>query len=212
MNAGQDGREMTTDDGQTDLAATAATMAEEEALIRARDLMVPTGKYPAVTVDDSLAHAARVLSDWHIDMRGSVSMPRILLVMTADGHLAGVIRRRDILRGLAPSFLVGAISDHPEMMFDVEVDPNLTELLSHRAAEKLREKASTRVGEIADPIPATVHPDDPLIRVIQEMVRHDQSLLPVVEDDHVIGAVRTVEVLKTVSDMLSAEDRDGGGA
>jgi predicted transcriptional regulator len=145
-------------------------------------------------------------------MRGSVSMPRILLVMTADGHLAGVIRRRDILRGLAPSFLVGAISDHPEMMFDVEVDPNLTELLSHRAAEKLREKASTRVGEIADPIPATVHPDDPLIRVIQEMVRHDQSLLPVVEDDHVIGAVRTVEVLKTVSDMLSAEDGDGGGA
>jgi CBS domain-containing protein len=183
---------------------------EEEALICARDLMVPMGKYPSVTVDDTLAHAARVLSEWHIDMRGSVSMPRIVLVMTRDDHLAGVVRRRDILRGLAPSFLVHSISDHPEMMFDVEVDPNLTELLSGRAAEKLREKATTRVGDIADPIPTTVRLDDPLIRVIQEMVRYDQSLLPVVEDDHAVGVVRTVEVLKKVSDMLTPGDADDG--
>jgi CBS domain-containing protein len=194
----------------SDNSPTAAT--EEEALIRARDLMVPMGKYPAVSVDDSLAHAARVLSEWHIDMRGSVSMPRIVLVMTGDGHLAGVVRRRDILRGLAPSFLVRSISDHPEKMFDVEVDPNLTELLSGRAAEKLREKATTRVGDIADPIPTTVHLDDPLIRVIQEMVRYDQSLLPVVEGDHAVGVVRTVEVLKTVADMLTPGEADDGDA
>lgn len=178
--------------------------------VLARDVMVPMGKYPAVTVDDTLAHAARTLSDWHIDMHGSVSMPRIILVLSEDGDLVGVVRRRDILRGLAPSFLVASFSDHPEAMFDVEIDPNLTELLSHRAAEKLRAESETKVREIADPIPTTVNADDPLIRVIQEMVRHDQSILPVVDDHHVVGVVRTVEVLKAVSDMLGPEDGDGG--
>jgi CBS domain-containing protein len=193
------------DDGGTGAVDPAA----ESVSVRARDVMIPMGKYPAVSVNDSLAEAARVLSDWHIDMHGSVSMPRIVLVMSADGDLVGIVRRRDILRGLAPSFLVSSVSEHPETMLDFEIDPNLTELLSHRAEEKLRAQAETLVGEIADPIPTTIHAEDPLIRVIQEMVRHDQSLLPVLEDDHVVGVIRTVEVLQAVSDMLRAGTTDG---
>jgi CBS domain-containing protein len=185
---------------------------DDEILVRARDIMVPIDKYPAVRVDATLADAARVLSNWHIDMRGSVSMPRILLVMTADDHFAGVVRRRDILRGLAPSFLVGSAADHPELLFDVEIDPNLTELLSGRASEKLRAKARTPVGEIADSVVATLHADDPLIRVIQQMVRHNQPLLPVVEGDDVVGVVRSLEVLATVAGMLEEEEPDGRGA
>ena len=180
--------------------------------VSARDLMVPLGKFPSVTTEDNLAKAAAVLSNWHIDMNGSVSMPRIVLVMSDDGDLVGVVRRRDILKGLAPSFLVSSISDHPEMMFDVEVDPNLTELLSGRAAEKLRAKAETLVGEIADPIPTTVAADDPLIRIIQEMVRHDQSIMPVLEDGHVAGVIRTVEVLKAVSDLINPDEANDGDA
>ena len=171
----------------------------------ARDLMVPLGKYPAITTKDTLAQAASVLSNWHIDMHGSVSMPRIVLVMSEDGDLAGIVRRRDILKGLVPSFLIESISDHPEVMFDVEVDPNLTELLSHRSARKLREKSETLVGEIADPIATTVNADDPLIRVIQEMIRHDQSLVPVLENGHVSGVVRTVEVLQAVAGLLNPD-------
>ena len=34
------------------------------------------------------------------------------------------------------------------------------------------------------------------------MVRHDQSMLPVIEDEKLMGVVRTVEVLQHVSAML----------
>lgn len=175
---------------------------QNHATVSARDLMVPLDKYPSVTTDCSLKEAAHVLSDFHIDMHGSVSMPRILLVMDEQDHLRGLVRRRDILRGLAPSFLVASFSDHPETLFDVEVDPNLTEMLSDRAPEKLRAQAETPVVDIAEHIPATVDAEDPLIRVIREMIRHDQSMLPVLEDDHVIGVVRTVEVLEAVARMV----------
>ncbi|MGB5621944.1 MAG: CBS domain-containing protein [Gammaproteobacteria bacterium] len=178
----------------------------DQATTRARDLMVPTEKYPSAAADCSLREAARLLSDWHIDMHGSVSMPRILLLIDHDGQLVSMVRRRDILRGLAPSFLVASFSDHPEAMFDVDVDPNLTELLSGRAEEKLRLKAEMPVSEIAHPIPAMVTADDPLIRVIQIMVRHDLSMVPVLDDGKVIGVVRTVEVLKEVSRSLADAD------
>ena len=174
---------------------------------RARDLMVPADKYPSATADCSLREAARLLSDWHIDMHASVSMPRILLLMDEEGQLVSMVRRRDILRGLAPSFLVASFSDHPEAMFDVDVDPNLTEMLSDRAEEKLRRKAETQVSEIAHPIPASLAADDSLIKVVQVMVRHDQSMVPVLDEDgHVIGVVRTVEVLESVYKSLSARD------
>lgn len=182
------------------------------ASVRARDVMVPLDKYPAVTARDTLARAASVLSEWHIDMQGSVSMPRILLVLSGHEELLGIVRRRDILRGLAPSFLVAEISDHPEKVFDVEVDPNLTELLSGRAAEKLRAKSEVQVAEITLPVSTTLHADDPLIRVIQEMVRRDAALLPVMEDGHVIGVVRTVEVLRVVAEMIAPEPADDADA
>lgn len=168
--------------------------------------MVPADKYPSAHADCSLREAARVMSEWHIDMHGSVSMPRILLLTDESGHLVSMVRRRDILRGLAPSFLVASISDHPEAMFDVDVDPNLTELLSDRAEEKLRAKAETLVSDIAHPIPATVAADDPLIRIIQILIRHDLSMVPVLEEGRVIGVVRTVEVLQEVSKGLAEEE------
>jgi CBS domain-containing protein len=170
--------------------------------ITARDVMVPADKYPSAGPDCTLREGARLLSEWHIDIRGSVSMPRILLVIDEDGHLVSMVRRRDILRGLAPSFLVASFADHPESLFNVDVDPNLTELISDRAAEKIRHKAEATVAEVAHPIPACVAADDPLIRVIREMVRHDQSMLPVIEDEKLMGVVRTVEVLQHVSAML----------
>lgn len=164
--------------------------------------MVLADKYPSAGPDCTLREAARLLSEWHIDVRGSVSMPRILLVIDEDGHLVSMVRRRDILRGLAPSFLVASFAEHPESLFDVDVDPNLTELISDRAAEKIRHKAEATVSEVAHPIPSTVTADDPLIRVIREMVRHDLSMLPVTDDDRLIGVIRTVEVLQHVSAML----------
>jgi len=184
---------------------------DKQATKRARDLMVPADKYPSATSDCHLREAARLLSEWHIDMSDSVSMPRILLILDDSGQLVSMVRRRDILRGLAPSFLVASISDHPEVMFDIDVDPNLTDLLSDRAEEKLRNKSETPVSEIAQPIPATVLADDPLIRIIQIMVRHDLSMVPVLDDGRVIGVVRTVEVLKEVSKDLdtSTDDEDG---
>lgn len=178
------------------------------ASLTARKLMVPLDKYPSVIAEDTLAKAAKALSDWHIDMAGSVSMPRFALVLNDKSELVGVVRRRDILKGLAPSFLVADISDHPEKMFDVEVDPNLTEMLSDRAAEKLNEKSRALVGEIADPIPVTVQADDPLIRIIREMVRHDQAILPVEEDGAIVGVVRSTEVLAVVAELIEPSSAD----
>lgn len=183
---------------------------EEGDSIVARDLMVPLDKYPAVKATDTLATAAKTLSHWHIDMRGSVSMPRIVLVMSEDGELTGFARRRDILKGLAPSFLIEGTGEHPKLVLEVGADPELTEIMSHKAPEKLKANAETLVAGIATKIDMAVSADAPLMRVIREMVSHDRSVLPVVAEDHVIGVIRSVEVMKAVAEILEKEDEDAG--
>ncbi len=168
--------------------------------------MVPLDKYPHVDTDCTLGEATRVLSEWHIDMHGSLSMPRILLVFDGEGHLVGMARRRDLLRGLAPSFLVESRADHPELLFDVDVDPNLSDLLSGHAGPKLRARAEAPVSEIVEPMDVTAAPDDPLIRIIGQMVRHDMAHVPVIEDDHVVGVLRTIEVLEAVAHIMTEDE------
>lgn len=183
-------------------------MGPAQAGLRARDVMVPLDKYPSVLAETTLAEAAVKLSEWHIDFHGSLSMPRYALVLNKSADLEGIVRRRDILRGLAPSFLIADQSDHPEKMFEMEVDPNLAELLSDRAPEKLKNKAKTLVSEVLRPIEATVNIDDPLIMIIQEMVRRDEAIIPVLENEHVVGVVRTIEVLEAVAQMIHTEGDD----
>ncbi len=175
----------------------------------ARHVMVPLDKYPSVLAETTLAEAAAKLSEWHIDIHGSLSMPRYALVLNESADLEGIVRRRDILRGLAPSFLVADNSDHPEKMFEMEVDSSLAELLSDRAPEKLKSKSKTLVSEVLRPLEVTVSIDDPLIVIIQVMVRTDEAIIPVLENEHVAGVVRTVEVLQAVAEMIHTEGDDG---
>ncbi len=168
--------------------------------------MVPLEKYAHATANQTLREAAEALDRNRIEIGDRVSMPRILLVFDDDGHLVGMARRRDLLRGLAPSFLVESRADHPELLFDVDVDPNLSDMLSGHAGSKLRARAEAPISEIVEAMDVTAAPDDPLIRIIGQMVRHDMAHLPVVEDDHVVGVLRTIEVLEAVAKIMTDDE------
>jgi len=47
------------------------------------------------------------MEEAEIEVEGRYSLPRVILVTDQKGQLVGHVRRRDILRGLEPSFLAG---------------------------------------------------------------------------------------------------------
>jgi len=171
--------------------------------MRVEELMLPLDSYPHITTETTLAEAAKVLKASRIEFGGHVSLPRWLLVFSPEGQLIGSLRRRDIMRGLEPKFLLNEPLDYRKKLFDVKLDPDLSELSYDQLVKEVRGQAKRPVKKVMKPLQVTIHHDEHLIKAIYEMVSYGVSLLPVLKERRVVGVLRSVEVfnaLTTITD------------
>ena len=169
---------------------------------RASDLMIPLSEYPHMPYWFTLRQAMATLRSSRIEVEGKVSLPRAFLVFNEAYELLGVVRRRDILRGLEPRFLERKRRTHPRKLFDVKADPDYFELADGKVTSQIRERAERPVGEVMQPIKITLQHDDHLMKIIYEMVENNLSMIPVLRDGSVVGVVRSVDVLDEVSKLV----------
>lgn len=169
--------------------------------MRVEELMIPLDRYPQVTTDTTLAEAARVLKAARIDFAGHRSLPRSVLVFSPEGQLVGSVRRRDIMRGLEPKHLLNEPLDYRKKLFDVKLDPELSELSYDHLISEVREQATRPVKRVMKPLQVTIHHDDHLIKAIYEMVSYGISLLPVLKERRVVGVVRSVELFEALTSI-----------
>lgn len=167
----------------------------------ARELMVPLESYPHVNEDCSLLEALTTMTAGNIRMRGETSLPRILLVFDLEETLFGMLRRRDILRGLSPRWFFGAETHHPEDFFETDIDQNISDVLSDKVVSRFRERAKLPITEYIQGISGVVEHDASLIRLVTIMVEKGYHMLPVLQEEQVIGVVRSVEVLWAVNQL-----------
>jgi CBS domain-containing protein len=163
-----------------------------------QDIMVPVEQYPCIpdtlTIGDAIVEmTVQILVTKHL------SLPRVALVFDEEfSDLRGLLRRRDIMRGLEPRFLISGALGYRNKLFNVDIDPNLSELSHDKIIAGLRKRGKRLVKEFMMPIRATVNYDDHIMKAICEMVDQDTSLLPVLKDGNVIGVVRSVDVLSEI--------------
>lgn len=168
--------------------------------MRAIDLMIPIAEYPSLNHRATLKDALHEFEKHQFDIKGKKSLPRMILVFDEEKTLVGVLRRRDILRGLEPESLRSKPHKIRKMLFDVEIDPNLSELSYDRMIADIRVHAERPVTDVMRPTPGIVYADDNILKVIYEFVTYNTSLLPVCSgspcagDKKIIGVVRTVDV------------------
>ena len=161
-----------------------------------RDVMVPLEEYPRLTQEHTLRQA--------IDEMGKVKvLKRVALVFDSKSRdLVGMLRRRDIMRGLESRFLTGGSLDYSRKLFDVEIDANLSELSQDKIVARIRKRAGRMVRDFMIPITATIEHDDHIMKAVCEMVDQNTSLLPVLKDGNIVGVVRSVDVLNEIAAMI----------
>jgi predicted transcriptional regulator len=169
---------------------------------RAGEIMIPLDKYPHLPYWFTLRQAIAEMEKSQLDINGLMSLPRYVLVFDEAYKLLGIVRRRDIMRGLEPQFLTPTPTRHPKRLFDVEVDPNLSELSWDKIVKSIRERSERPVSEVMTPITVTVDARDHLMKVVNELVAHDLSLVPVTREGRVVGVVRTVDVLHELAKIV----------
>jgi CBS-domain-containing membrane protein len=164
--------------------------------------MIPLADYPHLPVWSSILEAVQIMHEASLEVRGQKSLPRIVLLFDLDGSIAGTVRRRDLMRGLEPSFLVAQPLEYRRKLFDVEVDPNLSELSFDRVVKGIREQAHRPVTDVMRPIEQTISFDDHVMKAVNEMVTYSLSILPVVRRAKVVGVIRTVDVFNELAEVL----------
>jgi CBS-domain-containing membrane protein len=169
---------------------------------RASDLMIPLSEYPHMPYWFTLRQAMATLRSSRIEVDGRVSLPRAFLVFNEAYELLGIVRRRDILRGLEPDFVEKKRQSYARQLFQVKADPDLFELGNGKVAGRIRERAERPVGDVMRPIKVTLQHDDHLMKIIYEMVENNLSMIPVLKDGSVVGVVRSVDILDEVSKLV----------
>ncbi len=165
-------------------------------------IMIPLECYPHIPHTFTLRQACDVMEQATILCGVRVSLPRALLVFDDNQELLGIVRRRDIMRGLEPKFLRTMPMTHRKQLFEIEVDPNLVILSSGKIAQAVREQAEHLVSEVMQPIKATVRHTDHLTKVIYKMINQNLALLPVLENGNVVGVVRSVDAFHEIAKLV----------
>jgi len=168
------------------------------------EIMVPLAEYPCIPDTHTLRQAMEEMGRVQILIGKQASLPRMALVFDESfGELLGMLRRRDIMRGLEPTFLVSGSLKYRRKLFEVDIDPNLSELSYDKIIARIRERAGRPVRDFMVPIKATIHWDDHIMKAIYEMVDQNTSLIPVLKDDSVAGVVRSVDVMNEIALIMS---------
>jgi len=165
---------------------------------RAGDLMIPLDHYPHIPYWFSLRQAMAEIENTQIEVEGQKSLPRIVLVFDEKYNLMGMIRRRDILKGLQPDYL-SAKSGDTRKLFNIEIDPNLMEMSYDILIKNIKERAEQTVSKVMIPITRTIDYEDHIMKVVHEMVTYNLSLLPVLCVGEVVGVVRSVDIFHEIA-------------
>jgi predicted transcriptional regulator len=174
-----------------------------DAMKRVGEIMIPVAQYPSVRDNTTLRKAIEVMVSAVLEVDRRKSLPRVLLVFDGIDVLVGTVRRRDIMQGLEPSFLVSQPLEYRKKLFDVAIDPNLSELSYDRVVKGIRAQAERPVSDVMRPIEATLDAEDHIGKAIYEMVSRNVSLIPVLRERQLVGVVRSVDVFHELAELLS---------
>ncbi len=167
---------------------------------KVKEVMIPVQDYPHIPEWFSLRQAVAIVRESAIKFAG-VFEPRAVLVFDEKHQLVGILTLRDILKGLEPGFLKESelIKTDPSFVFDK----------GELFGPGMKSQADKLVGEFMGPIQATVQADDFLVKALSLMVYENVGMMPVMEDDRVLGMVRLTDLFLEVSQAILEKISDG---
>ncbi len=174
------------------------------------EIMISVQEYPHIPDTMTLLEAMSVLKMKRAQIKardGRLTVPDDALVFNKDLVFVGIVRRRDILKGLLPDYLSGKSVRHRGTEFPMTVDTHVSEFSWDRAVEGLREQAKRKISEVMNPITLTVNYNDHLLKAMQEIVALNYVAIPVVKENKIIGMVRSGDLMHEIERFLKVEGK-----
>jgi len=150
---------------------------------KVKDLVIPLSEYPHMpywgTLREAIAQLNVAFETGH----------HTILVFDESYKLVGMLLERDILEGLSPRF-----AEHYK-----EGVPILWDQLLKSGVEKQLDRP---IKEFMSDVTATADPDDNTLKASHIMVDNNAYLLPVMDEDRLIGVVRMGDVFHQMTNAI----------
>lgn len=112
-------------------------------------------------------------------------------VVDADGRLVGMVSQNDLVEQDKPLHIPTVISLFDWVIY-LESPKNF--------ADEVRKVTARTVGEICAREVVTCSPDTPVSTVASLMVDNKAHLVPVVEDDRMVGVVARLDIIRSMGE------------
>jgi CBS domain-containing protein len=166
--------------------------------LTAQDLYIPIDQYPHLTEDAAVSTA--------IDMAHKALVEcaqfRTILVTDSELHLKGYLSLRDLIRAVGPDFLHKRESSyHGNQPFQgLEQDFTALSLIWQEGFTlKVKEEIKKPVHQVMTLVQDTVSLSAPFAKCLYIMLIRDLTFVPVTQDEHVVGAVRLVDLFDRIA-------------
>ncbi len=183
--------------GRDDILAVKNRALQKEVVMpytkKVKDLMIPLEDYPHIPYWFTLRQAMAIVREAAIKFEGTFE-PRAVLVFDEKYQLMGMLTLRDVVRGLEPKFA--------EDKGLIKSDPSLAVLVGDMFGPGMKEASQRPVSDVMSPIKVTVNGDDPITKALFLMIKENVGMMPVLQDNKVVGMVRMNELFKEISDVV----------
>lgn len=160
---------------------------------KVKDLMIPVEDYPHIPHWFTLRQAMAIVREAAIKFEG-VFEPRAVLVFDEKYQLLGILTLRDIIKGLEPKFL--------QETYLIKPNTSLTGLIEDLLGPRVQQESQKPVSEVMSPIKITVEADSPMVEAIFLMIKENVGMMPVLQENKVVGIIRLSELFTEISKMV----------
>jgi CBS-domain-containing membrane protein len=171
-------------------------MAEDSAVAEqmlVKNFVIPLKRFPHVEESKTLHEAIAVLSSFTCGPSERMRYSEILVINSAN-QLTGHATLENILQGLDPHLRPNVAGFQGK-----EADyPNLTALWGDSFFKECRGKFQRSIKEFMSPLPKSVKAGDSVLKALSIMLYARASVLPVLEQEDVIGIIRLEEIFGAI--------------
>ncbi|MBW1751816.1 MAG: CBS domain-containing protein [Deltaproteobacteria bacterium] len=173
-----------------------------------RERMIPIKNYSTIAPDTTLREAALSLRTSYCELETGMCTeagPRTVMVVDDNGKLVGILDFNSFLVTLIPE-IAGGLSAKLEAL-GVSIafaQADAASLDEARLGFKARviKNADTKVRDIMLKIRGTIDAGDSLMAGLKKMFRNKITVLPVYENDKLVGVLRDTDFFLAVTDIL----------
>lgn len=168
---------------------------------RVRDVYIRIDDYPNISLHAPIGHAFHIMHHVLEDK----NKYRTILVLDDDSHLKGYISLKDLIKSVGPDYLK---KTKPHFMKSQTLDgfeqdlTSLSLIWQEGFTLNLQDVLAKPVSECMTVMEDQVTLNDTIAKCLYLMFYHDILVLPVVEDDEVIGVVRMVDLFERIADNV----------